>query len=112
VHIDSEVAHRPPPGRSAHATAKSAQIVLTRPGRSDLHEDERAADDQLCQGGGDRRPASSPVWTYCFMVNATSAMPHVTQPGVREHLVSAAATPLEHIRQEEISGAVTFVPLV
>jgi 3-oxoacyl-[acyl-carrier protein] reductase len=30
VHIDSEVAHRPPPGRSAHATAKSAQIGLTR----------------------------------------------------------------------------------
>ena len=26
VHIDSEVAHRPPPGRSAYATAKSAQI--------------------------------------------------------------------------------------
>jgi 3-oxoacyl-[acyl-carrier protein] reductase len=30
VHIDSEVAHRPPPGRSAYATAKSAQIGLTR----------------------------------------------------------------------------------
>jgi 3-oxoacyl-[acyl-carrier protein] reductase len=30
VHLDSEVAHRPPPGRSAHATAKSAQIGLTR----------------------------------------------------------------------------------
>jgi 3-oxoacyl-[acyl-carrier protein] reductase len=29
VHIDSEVAHRPPPGRSAYATAKSAQIGLT-----------------------------------------------------------------------------------
>jgi 3-oxoacyl-[acyl-carrier protein] reductase len=28
VHIDSEVAHRPPPGRSAYATAKSAQIGL------------------------------------------------------------------------------------
>ena len=30
VQIDSEVAHRPPPGRSAYATAKSAQIGLTR----------------------------------------------------------------------------------
>ena len=29
VNIDSEVAHRPPPGRSAYATAKSAQIGLT-----------------------------------------------------------------------------------
>jgi 3-oxoacyl-[acyl-carrier protein] reductase len=29
VHIDSEVAHRPPPGRSAYATAKNAQIGLT-----------------------------------------------------------------------------------
>ncbi len=28
VHIDSEVAHRPPPGRSAYASAKSAQIGL------------------------------------------------------------------------------------
>lgn len=30
VHIDSEVVHRPPPGRSAYVTAKSAQIGLTR----------------------------------------------------------------------------------
>jgi 3-oxoacyl-[acyl-carrier protein] reductase len=30
IHIDSEVADRPPPGRSAYATAKSAQIGLTR----------------------------------------------------------------------------------
>lgn len=30
VHIDSEVAHRPPPGRSAYATAKSAQVGLAR----------------------------------------------------------------------------------
>jgi 3-oxoacyl-[acyl-carrier protein] reductase len=30
VRIDSEVAHRPPPGWSAYATAKSAQIGLTR----------------------------------------------------------------------------------
>jgi len=29
VAIDSEVAHRPPPGRSAYATAKNAQIGLT-----------------------------------------------------------------------------------
>ena len=30
MQIDSEVAHRPPPGRSAYAAAKSAQIGLTR----------------------------------------------------------------------------------
>ncbi len=30
VHIDSEVASRPPPGRSAYATAKSAQVGLAR----------------------------------------------------------------------------------
>jgi 3-oxoacyl-[acyl-carrier protein] reductase len=30
VHIDSEVADRPPPGRSAYATAKSAQVGLAR----------------------------------------------------------------------------------
>ena len=30
IHIDSEVADRPPPGRSAYATAKSAQIGLAR----------------------------------------------------------------------------------
>jgi 3-oxoacyl-[acyl-carrier protein] reductase len=30
VQVDSEVAHRPPPGRSAYAAAKSAQIGLTR----------------------------------------------------------------------------------
>jgi 3-oxoacyl-[acyl-carrier protein] reductase len=30
VHIDSEVATQPPPGRSAYATAKSAQIGLAR----------------------------------------------------------------------------------
>jgi 3-oxoacyl-[acyl-carrier protein] reductase len=30
VQIDSEVADRPPPGRSAYAAAKSAQIGLTR----------------------------------------------------------------------------------
>jgi len=30
VHIDSEVADRPPPGRSGYATAKSAQIGLVR----------------------------------------------------------------------------------
>lgn len=29
INIDSEVAHRPPPGRSAYATAKAAQIGLT-----------------------------------------------------------------------------------
>ena len=30
IQIDSEVAHRMPPGRSAYATAKNAQIGLTR----------------------------------------------------------------------------------
>jgi 3-oxoacyl-[acyl-carrier protein] reductase len=30
INVDSEVADRPPPGRSAYATAKSAQIGLTR----------------------------------------------------------------------------------
>ena len=30
VHVDSEVAHRPPPGRSAYPAAKSAQVGLTR----------------------------------------------------------------------------------
>ncbi len=30
IHIDSEVADRPPPGRSAYSTAKNAQIGLTR----------------------------------------------------------------------------------
>lgn len=29
VHIDSEVAHRPPPGRPAYAAAKNAQLGLT-----------------------------------------------------------------------------------
>jgi 3-oxoacyl-[acyl-carrier protein] reductase len=30
IHIDSEVADRPPPGRSAYATAKAAQVGLMR----------------------------------------------------------------------------------
>jgi 3-oxoacyl-[acyl-carrier protein] reductase len=29
IQVDSEVADRPPPGRSAYATAKNAQIGLT-----------------------------------------------------------------------------------
>lgn len=36
IHIDSEVADRPPPGRSAYVTAKSAQIGLARSWASDL----------------------------------------------------------------------------
>lgn len=36
VQIDSEVADRPPPGRSAYATAKSAQIGLTRSWAAEL----------------------------------------------------------------------------
>ena len=39
VHIDSEVADRPPPGRSAYATAKSAQIGLTRAWARELAPD-------------------------------------------------------------------------
>jgi 3-oxoacyl-[acyl-carrier protein] reductase len=38
VHIDSEVAHRPPPGRSAYATAKSAQIGAAPSGRTTAGE--------------------------------------------------------------------------
>jgi 3-oxoacyl-[acyl-carrier protein] reductase len=30
IHIDSEVADRPPPNRSAYVTAKAAQVGLTR----------------------------------------------------------------------------------
>jgi 3-oxoacyl-[acyl-carrier protein] reductase len=36
VHIDSEVADRPPPGRSAYATAKNAQIGLARSWAAEL----------------------------------------------------------------------------
>jgi 3-oxoacyl-[acyl-carrier protein] reductase len=36
IHIDSEVADRPPPGRSAYVTAKSAQIGLTRSWAAEL----------------------------------------------------------------------------
>jgi 3-oxoacyl-[acyl-carrier protein] reductase len=36
INIDSEVADRPPPGRSAYATAKSAQIGLTRSWAAEL----------------------------------------------------------------------------
>ena len=39
VQIDSEVADRPPPGRSAYATAKSAQIGLTRSWARELAHD-------------------------------------------------------------------------
>jgi 3-oxoacyl-[acyl-carrier protein] reductase len=39
VHIDSEVADRPPPGRSAYATAKSAQIGLARSWARELASD-------------------------------------------------------------------------
>ncbi|MGW5718993.1 SDR family NAD(P)-dependent oxidoreductase [Amycolatopsis sp. NPDC003865] len=39
VHVDSEVADRPPPGRSAYATAKSAQIGLTRAWARELAPD-------------------------------------------------------------------------
>lgn len=36
VHVDSEVADRPPPGRSAYATAKNAQIGLARSWSTEL----------------------------------------------------------------------------
>jgi 3-oxoacyl-[acyl-carrier protein] reductase len=36
IHIDSEVADRPPPGRSAYATAKSAQIGLMKSWANEL----------------------------------------------------------------------------
>ena len=36
VHVDSEVADRPPPGRSSYATAKSAQIGLARAWAAEL----------------------------------------------------------------------------
>ncbi|MEU0536450.1 SDR family NAD(P)-dependent oxidoreductase [Amycolatopsis tolypomycina] len=39
VHIDSEVADRPPPGRSAYATAKSAQVGLVRAWARELAPD-------------------------------------------------------------------------
>ena len=39
MHVDSEVADRPPPGRSAYATAKSAQIGLTRAWARELAPD-------------------------------------------------------------------------
>ncbi|MGW4522730.1 SDR family NAD(P)-dependent oxidoreductase [Amycolatopsis sp. NPDC004378] len=39
VHVDSEVADRPPPGRSAYATAKSAQIGLARAWARELAPD-------------------------------------------------------------------------
>jgi len=39
VHVDSEVADRPPPGRSAYATAKSAQIGLARAWARELAAD-------------------------------------------------------------------------
>ena len=39
VQVDSEVADRPPPGRSAYATAKNAQIGLTRSWARELAPD-------------------------------------------------------------------------
>ncbi|WP_439378197.1 SDR family NAD(P)-dependent oxidoreductase [Amycolatopsis lexingtonensis] len=39
VHIDSEVADRPPPGRSAYATAKAAQVGLARAWARELAPD-------------------------------------------------------------------------
>lgn len=39
VHVDSEVADRPPPGRSAYATAKAAQVGLVRAWARELAPD-------------------------------------------------------------------------
>jgi 3-oxoacyl-[acyl-carrier protein] reductase len=39
VHVDSEVVDRPPPGRSAYAAAKGAQIALTRAWARELAPD-------------------------------------------------------------------------
>ncbi|NBH07782.1 SDR family oxidoreductase [Amycolatopsis sp. SID8362] len=39
VHVDSEVADRPPPGRSAYATAKAAQVGLARAWARELAPD-------------------------------------------------------------------------
>lgn len=39
VHVDSEIADRPPPGRSAYATAKSAQLGLMRSWAHELAPD-------------------------------------------------------------------------
>src|SRR4030095_9891487 len=39
VHVDSEVAQRPRPGRSAYATAKSAQVGLARSWARELAPD-------------------------------------------------------------------------
>jgi 3-oxoacyl-[acyl-carrier protein] reductase len=84
VHIDSEVAHRPPPGRSAYATAKSAQIGLTRswarelapfgitvntvaPGfipverHADVPDDIKQATSPRCPPGGWELPTTSPT---------------------------------------------------
>ena len=84
MHIDFEVAHRPPPGRSAGATAKSAQIGLTRswarelapfgiavtpvaPGfvpverRAGVPDEVRKAYLALVPPGGCELPATSPM---------------------------------------------------
>ena len=84
VHIDSEVAHRPPPGRSAYATAKNAQIGLTlswarelapfgitvntvAPGFIPVERHADVPDDSIrpilprCPPGGWELPATSPT---------------------------------------------------
>ena len=84
VNIDSEVAHRPPPGRSAYAAAKNAQIGLTLSWARELGPFgitvntvapgfvpvERHADvpgrlcrrtSPRCPPGGWERPATSPT---------------------------------------------------
>ena len=51
VHIDSEIARLPPPGSSAYATAKSAQIGLARSWARELAEDIAHAVSFLASDG-------------------------------------------------------------
>jgi NAD(P)-dependent dehydrogenase (short-subunit alcohol dehydrogenase family) len=60
VHIDSEVAHRPPPGRSAYATAKSAQIGLWSATPMSLPASRRPVSHR-CPPDGWGPPATSPT---------------------------------------------------
>ena len=84
VHIDSEVAHRPPPGRSAYATAKSAQIGLTRCWARELAPVRDHREHGRARIHPRRTPCRRPRrGQYCFMVTVISAMSQVGLPGVR-----------------------------
>ncbi len=85
VHIDSEVADRPPPGRSAYATAKSAQIGLTRSWARELAPfgitvNTVAPGFVLSSGMQTSLPRSGgPIWPRCppggWELPTTSPMP-------------------------------------